>query len=68
MLLGEYEVSGGWRRIDDYLPGVRAVTAADVRRVAQVYLAPTNRTTAVLIPNPPIEGGPGEAPPSGALH
>lgn len=68
MLLGEYEVSGGWRRIDAYLPGVRAVTAADVRRVAQVYLAPTNRTTAVLIPNPPIAGGPGEAPPSGAIH
>lgn len=68
MLLGEYELSGSWRRLDDYLPGVRAVTPADVRRVAQAYLTPTNRTTAVLIPNPPIEGGPGEAPPSGALH
>lgn len=64
MLLGEYELAGGWRRIDDYLPGVRAVTADDVRRIAQAYLAPTNRTTAVLIPNPPIEGGAGGTPPS----
>jgi zinc protease len=64
MLLGEYELAGGWRRIDDYLPGVRAVTPDDVRRVAQAYLAPTNCTTAVLIPNPPIEGMAGGAPPS----
>ena len=64
MLLGEYEAAGGWRRIDEYLPGVRAVTAEDVRRVAQAYLAPTNRTTAVLIPNPPIEGPVGGPPPS----
>lgn len=64
MLLGEYEAAGGWRRIDDYLPGVRAVTPDDVRRVAQAYLAPTNRTTAVLIPNPPIEGPAGGPPPS----
>lgn len=68
MLLGEYELSGGWRRIDDYLPGVRAVTAADVRRVAEAYLAPTNRTTAVLVPHPPIAGGSGEAPPSGGAQ
>ncbi|HSP96546.1 MAG TPA: pitrilysin family protein [Candidatus Dormibacteraeota bacterium] len=64
MLLGEYELAGDWRRIDDYLPGVRAVSADDIRRVAQAYLSPTNRTTAVLIPNPPIEGPIGGAPPS----
>lgn len=68
MLLGEYELSGGWRRLDEYLPAVRAVTPADLQRVARAYLTPVNRTTAVLIPNPPIEGGPGEAPPTGALH
>jgi zinc protease len=66
MLLGEYELSGGWRRIDDYLPGVRAVTADDIRRVAQTYLSPTNCTTAVLIPNPPIEGPVGGAAPPSA--
>ena len=70
MLLGEYELSGGWRRIDDYLPGLRAVTPDDVRRVAQAYLSQTNRTTAVLIPNPPIEGpaGGGVPPTSGGVH
>ena len=66
MLLGEYELAGGWRRIDDYLPGVRAVTPDDIRRVAQAYLSPTNRTTAVLIPNPPIEGPVGGAAPPSA--
>jgi zinc protease len=62
MLLGEYELSGTWRRIDEYLPGVRAVTAADVRRVARTYLVPANRTTAVLVPNPPVEGPLGGPP------
>ena len=64
MLLGEYELAGDWRRIDDYLPGVRAVTAEDVRRVAQAYLSPSNCTTAVLIPDPPIAGPAGGAPPA----
>jgi predicted Zn-dependent peptidase len=45
---------------------VRAVTADDIRRVAQTYLSPTNCTTAVLIPNPPIEGPVGGAPPPSA--
>jgi len=54
MELGEYEVAGDWRRIDDYLPAVRAVTAADVLRAARTYLRPENRTTAVLVPDPPV--------------
>jgi len=52
MLLGQYEVAGDWRRIDEYLPRIRAVTAADVQRVAGKYLRAENRTTAVLIPDP----------------
>lgn len=68
MLLGTYEVAGDWRRIDDYLPAVRAVTAADVQRVANTYLRPENRTTAVLIPDPPVAAPIGGAPPSGPLH
>jgi zinc protease len=54
MLLGEYEVAGDWRRLDDYLPAVRAVTAADVMRAARTYLGRDNRTTAVLVPDPPV--------------
>ena len=69
MLLGQYEVASGWRRIDEYLPAVRAVTAADVLRVAQTYLRSTNRTTAVLIPDPPVSGPSApQGPPHGAIN
>ena len=69
MLLGQYEVASGWRRIDEYLPAVRAVTAADVLRVAQTYLRSTNRTTAVLIPDPPVSGPSApQAHPHGAIN
>jgi zinc protease len=67
MLLGEYEVAGDWRKIDEYLPAVRAVTAADVLRVARSYLREENRTTGVLIPDPPVSapGMPEQAPAGG---
>jgi zinc protease len=69
MLLGEYEVAGDWRRIDDYLSTVRAVTADDVWRVARIYLQPDNRTTAVLIPDPPVTHPTGsDQAPRGAVN
>ena len=58
MLLGQYEIAGDWRRIDDYVPSVRAVTAEDLRRVAAQYLTATNRTVATLDPLPPAAGRP----------
>lgn len=67
MLLGTYEVAGDWRWLDDYLPAIRAVTAADVQRVAFTYLRPENRTTGVLIPDPPVPGLPAPAPGGGAI-
>src|SRR5574337_236015 len=48
--LAEYEIVADWRTWEAYLPGIRAVTAADLQRVAKVYLTPDNRTVAVLIP------------------
>lgn len=48
--LAEYEIVAGWRAWEAYLPGIRAVTAADLQRVAKTYLTPENRTVAVLIP------------------
>jgi zinc protease len=48
MLLGQYEMAGGWRKLDEYLPAVRAVTADDLRRVATLYLTADNRTVAAL--------------------
>jgi zinc protease len=69
MQLGQYEVAGDWRRIDDYLPAIRAITADDIVRVAHTYLRPENRTTGVLIPDPPVSrpGGADELP-SGSVH
>ena len=50
MLLGIYELLGDYKQVDDYLPGIEKVTAADVQRVAQKYLIAENRTIGVLIP------------------
>jgi zinc protease len=77
LLLGTYELTGDWRAIDDYLPAMRAVAAEDVRRVAEIYLAPDHRTTGTLFPKSsaaaPRPGDapaapPGTAPPSDATR
>lgn len=52
--LGEYAALGDWKLITQVIPGIRAVTAADIQRVAQTYLREENRTVGVLIP----EGAP----------
>ncbi len=68
-LLGEYEVAGDWRWVDEYLPAVRGVTADDVWRAAHTYLRPDNRTTAVLTPDPPVTKPTGaEAMPRGQIR
>jgi len=48
--IGTFEMVGGWRLIDKYLDGIRKVTAADVRRVAEKYLVKGRRTTGILVP------------------
>lgn len=69
LLLGQYEICGDWRRIDGYLPAVRAVSAADISRVALAYLHEDNRTVATLVPLPTGDGRPRPAmPPTGPLH
>ncbi len=50
MLLGSWEMTGDWRRIDTYLPAIRKVTAADLKRVALEWLGTPNRAVGVLIP------------------
>ena len=47
------ELSTAWRDFYEYLPGIRAVTAADVQRVAQKYLTPETRTVGILVPIKP---------------
>jgi zinc protease len=61
--LGEYAMLGDWRLIQKVIPGIRAVTAADLQRVAQTYLREENRTVGILIP----EGAPIRERPDGEL-
>jgi zinc protease len=42
--LVSFELAGSWRKIDEYLPGIEAVTTEDVQRVAAKYLVQENRT------------------------
>jgi zinc protease len=54
MLLGQAEsVGAGWRKVDQFLERIRAVTAKDVQRVAGHYLIEDARTIGTLIPVPP---------------
>ena len=59
MLLGIYELLGGYKQLDDYLPGIDKVTAADVQRVARKYLVNQNRSLGVLIPTGMLPKGAG---------
>lgn len=51
--LGRHELVGGWRLRDEFLPRVRAVTAADLQQVARRYFVRDHQTTAILVPVPP---------------
>jgi len=48
--IGQFESVAKWEFINTYLPGIRAVTAADVLRVAKKYLDPDRRTVGTLVP------------------
>lgn len=53
LLLGTHELAGDWRKLDEYLPAMRAVSAEDINRVARTWLREDNRTTGVLLPDLP---------------
>ncbi len=54
MRLGSLETTGvGWRRTEDYVPRIKAVTPAQVQQVAQKYLTDNALTVAILEPTPP---------------
>src|SRR4029079_4039707 len=51
MLLGQAEsVGAGWRKVDQFLERIHAVTAKEVQRVASQYLLEDGRTVGTLIP------------------
>jgi zinc protease len=52
MLLGRFELLGGWQLKDTYLERIRQVTPEDISRVARTYFRKENRTVVILIPRP----------------
>jgi len=63
MQLGQYATLGDWTLIQKVIPGIRAVSAEDIQRVAKTYLREENRTAGLLIP----EGTPVREAPDGGL-
>ncbi len=50
MMLGQYELVSSYKDLDQYIPSVDKVTAADVQRVVAKYLVLPNRTLGTLMP------------------
>jgi zinc protease len=54
--LARFERMGSWRLADDFVGLIRAVTAADLQRVARDHFPGSARTVGILLPEP--TGGP----------
>jgi zinc protease len=50
MLLGKLATTADWTLVRDFLPKIEQITAEDLRRVANKYLATNNRTVGILSP------------------
>jgi zinc protease len=51
-LLARFELIGGYVQKDSFMTKVRAVTAADLTRVAGAWFAPERKSVGVLLPKP----------------
>jgi zinc protease len=51
-LLARFELIGGYAQKDSYLTGIRAVTAADLQRVATTYFQDDKKNVGTLLPKP----------------
>lgn len=51
-LLARFEALGDYRLLDGFIPRIRAVTAADLERVARTYFPPDRKNVGVLLPRP----------------
>jgi zinc protease len=52
-LMARFELLGGYAKKDEYLAKMKAVTAADVQRVAKSWFPPGKKNVGVLIPKAP---------------
>ncbi len=52
-LLARFELLGGYAKKDDFLKQIRAVTAADVQRVARSWFPPDRKNVGILLPKQP---------------
>jgi zinc protease len=48
--LARFELLGSWRLLSRFVPMIRAVTAADLQRVARTYFPPDRKTVGILLP------------------
>jgi zinc protease len=48
--LVRFELSGSWRRQAEFVPRIRAVTAADLLRVARAYFPTDRKSVGILLP------------------
>jgi zinc protease len=51
-LLARFELIGGYADKDRFVEGLRAVTAADIQRVARTYFSDDKKNVGVLLPQP----------------
>ena len=51
-LLARFELIGGYARQGDYLASIRAVSAADLQRVAGAYFQDDKKNVGILLPKP----------------
>jgi zinc protease len=52
-LLARFELIGGYALKDKYLDGIRAVTAADLKAIAQRYFTEDKKNVGILLPKQP---------------
>jgi len=49
-VLARFQLIGSWRKLAEFVPRVRAVTAADIQRVARTYFSGDGKTLGTLLP------------------
>jgi zinc protease len=49
--LARFELAGSWRLVERFVPKIRAVTAADIQRVARAYFPPDRKNVGILLPD-----------------